>query len=86
MITPTVLAAIHGALPPLAPDINIPVVVAIFGGLLIADSLRSCSASTSIAGPFAYIMSCVIFSATKLRLRGSSLTTSERSTIAASQG
>ena len=36
MITPAALAAIRSALPPLAPDINIPVVVAIVGGLLIA--------------------------------------------------
>jgi uncharacterized membrane protein len=36
VITPAVLAAIRGALPPLAPEINIPVVVAIVGGLLIA--------------------------------------------------
>ena len=36
VITPAALAAIRSALPPLAPDINIPVVVAIVGGLLIA--------------------------------------------------
>jgi len=36
VITPAALAAIRRALPPLAPDINIPVVVAIVGGLLIA--------------------------------------------------
>jgi uncharacterized membrane protein len=36
VITPAVLAAIRSALPPLAPDINIAVVVAIVGGLLIA--------------------------------------------------
>jgi uncharacterized membrane protein len=36
VISPEALAAIRGALPPLAPDINIPVVVAIVGGLLIA--------------------------------------------------
>jgi uncharacterized membrane protein len=36
VITPAVLAAIRSALPPLAPEINIPVVVAIVGGLLIA--------------------------------------------------
>ena len=36
MITPAVHAGIRNALPPLAPDINIPVVVAIVGGLLIA--------------------------------------------------
>jgi uncharacterized membrane protein len=36
VITPAVLAAIRSALPPLASDINIPVVVAIVGGLLIA--------------------------------------------------
>jgi uncharacterized membrane protein len=36
VITPAVLAAIRSALPPLAPEINIPVVVAIVGGVLIA--------------------------------------------------
>src|SRR3954464_9076121 len=36
VITPAVLAAIRVALPPLAPGINIAVVVAIVGGLLIA--------------------------------------------------
>jgi uncharacterized membrane protein len=36
VITPAVQVAIRNALPPLAPDINIPVVVAIVGGLLIA--------------------------------------------------
>ena len=36
VITPAVLAAIRSALPPLAPEINIPLVVAIVGGLLIA--------------------------------------------------
>ena len=36
MITPAVRAAIRNALPPLAPGINIPVVLAIVGGLLIA--------------------------------------------------
>jgi len=36
VITPGVLAAIRGALPPLALGVNIPVVVAIVGGLLIA--------------------------------------------------
>jgi uncharacterized membrane protein len=36
VITPAVLAAIRSALPPLAPEINIPVVVAIVSGLLIA--------------------------------------------------
>jgi len=36
VITPAVLAAIRAALPPLAPGINIAVVVAIVGGLLIA--------------------------------------------------
>jgi uncharacterized membrane protein len=36
VITPTVVAAIRAALPALAPGINIPVVVAIVGGLLIA--------------------------------------------------
>ena len=36
VITPAVVAAIRVALPPLAPGINIAVVVAIVGGLLIA--------------------------------------------------
>lgn len=36
VITPAVLAGIRSALPPLAPGVNIPVVVAIVGGLLIA--------------------------------------------------
>jgi uncharacterized membrane protein len=36
LITPAVLAGIRSALPPLAPGVNIPVVVAIVGGLLIA--------------------------------------------------
>lgn len=36
VITPAALATIRVALPPLAPGINIPVVVAIVGGLLIA--------------------------------------------------
>jgi uncharacterized membrane protein len=36
VITPAVLAAIRNALPPLTPGVNIPVVVAIVGGLLIA--------------------------------------------------
>ena len=36
VITPAVLAAIRAALPPLAPGVNIAVVVAIVGGLLIA--------------------------------------------------
>jgi uncharacterized membrane protein len=36
VITPAVLTAIRAALPPLAPGINIPVVLAIVGGLLIA--------------------------------------------------
>jgi uncharacterized membrane protein len=36
VITPTTLATIRVALPPLAPGVNIPVVVAIVGGLLIA--------------------------------------------------
>lgn len=36
MITPAVLTAIRSTLPPLAPGINIPVVVGIIGGLLIA--------------------------------------------------
>ena len=36
MITPAAFAAIRAALPPRAPGINIPVVVAIVGGLLIA--------------------------------------------------
>src|SRR4051812_22539711 len=36
VITPAALAAIRVALPPLAPGINIPVVIAIVGGLLIA--------------------------------------------------
>ena len=36
MITPAVFAAIRSALPPLAPGVNIPVVVGIVGGLLIA--------------------------------------------------
>ena len=36
VITPAALAALRSALPPRAPDINIPVVVAIVGGLLIA--------------------------------------------------
>src|SRR5262245_6834880 len=36
VITPSVLTAIRAALPPLAPGINIAVVVAIVGGLLIA--------------------------------------------------
>ncbi len=36
MITPAALATIRVAIPPLAPGINIPVVVAIVGGLLIA--------------------------------------------------
>src|SRR5258705_4754180 len=36
LITPAALAAIRVALPPLAPGINIAVVVAIVGGLLIA--------------------------------------------------
>jgi uncharacterized membrane protein len=36
VITPATLAAVRVALPPLAPGINIPVVIAIVGGLLIA--------------------------------------------------
>jgi uncharacterized membrane protein len=36
VITPAVVGAIRSALPPLAPEINIPVGVAIVGGLLIA--------------------------------------------------
>src|SRR5260370_11622226 len=36
VITPAALATIRVAIPPLAPGINIPVVVAIVGGLLIA--------------------------------------------------
>lgn len=36
VITPATLATIRVALPPLAPGVNIPVVVAIVGGLLIA--------------------------------------------------
>src|SRR5947208_8288795 len=36
VITPAVFAAIRSALPPLAPGVNIPVVVGIVGGLLIA--------------------------------------------------
>src|SRR5882757_1439747 len=36
VVAPAVVAAIRGALPPLAPGINIAVVVAIVGGLLIA--------------------------------------------------
>jgi uncharacterized membrane protein len=36
VITPAALAAIRGALPPLAAGVNIPVVVGIVGGLLIA--------------------------------------------------
>src|SRR5947209_11867935 len=36
VISPAVFAAIRNALPPLAPGVNIPVVVGIVGGLLIA--------------------------------------------------
>src|SRR3954454_18119252 len=36
VVTPAALAAIRAALPPLAPGINIPVVIGIVGGLLIA--------------------------------------------------
>jgi uncharacterized membrane protein len=36
VVAPAAVAAIRGALPPLAPGINIAVVVAIVGGLLIA--------------------------------------------------
>lgn len=36
VVTPAALAAIRTALPPLAPGINIPVVIGIVGGLLIA--------------------------------------------------
>src|SRR5689334_14206639 len=36
VITPVVVGAIRGALPPLSPGINIPVVVGMVGGLLIA--------------------------------------------------
>src|SRR5450432_1718992 len=36
VVTPATLATIRVALPPLAPGVNIPVMVAIVGGLLIA--------------------------------------------------
>lgn len=36
VVTPAVLTAIRSTLPPIAPDLNIPVVVAIIGALLIA--------------------------------------------------
>jgi uncharacterized membrane protein len=56
VITPAVLAAIRNALPPLAPDINIPVVVAIVGGLLIAAAFLAFVAAhwTEFARPLRF--------------------------------
>ena len=39
VIAPAAAAAIRGALPPLAPGITIPVIVAIVGGLLMSQLL-----------------------------------------------
>src|SRR5215469_14658083 len=56
VITPAALAAIRRALPPLAPDINIPVVVAIVGGLLIAAAFLAFVAAhwTEFARPLRF--------------------------------
>ena len=56
MITPAVHAAIRNALPPLAPDINIAVVVAIVGGLLIAAAFLAFVAAhwTEFARPLRF--------------------------------
>lgn len=56
VITPAALAQIRGALPPLAPGITIPVVVAIVGGLLIAAAFLAFVAAhwTELARPLRF--------------------------------
>jgi Predicted membrane protein (DUF2157) len=58
LITPAAVGSIRSALPPLAPGINIPVVVAIVGGLLIAAAFLAFVAAhwTDIARPLRFAM------------------------------
>ena len=56
MIAPAAIAAIRGALPPLVPGINISIVVAIVGGLLIAAAFLAFVAAhwTELARPMRF--------------------------------